>query len=90
VLRVAIVELINGSTIELKRPQQAGINEFSQRAVDRCRTDVVLLTTPGQAIDQFIGIKVIVFFENRFDQKLALTGLSQPTGLQVLLESLLR
>lgn len=89
-LGISVIQFVDGATVKLKAIQKTGINEFSERSVNGGRADVVLLATPGQPINQFIRIEVIVFLENRFDQELALVRLPQTAGLKVLLKPLLR
>mgnify|MGYP001186759862 CR=1 FL=1 len=80
-LRVAVVQLVNGSPIKLKTLQQPGINEFSECAIDRCRADIVFFTTAGKPVDQLIGVKMIMLCENCFDQEFSLARLSKATAL---------
>jgi hypothetical protein len=90
VLRVSVIQLVDGSPIKLKTLQQACVNEFPKRPIDSRGTDVVLLATAWQTINQLVGIKMVVLLENSLNEKFSLAGLSQPASLQVLLEPLAR
>ncbi len=81
VLGIAIIEFVNGSAIKLETLEQARIDEFSKRSIDRRGTDIVRLATTGQSIDQLVSIEMIMLAKNGVNQKLSLTGLTQSACL---------
>ena len=90
VLGVAIIVFVDAAAVEFKTPQQAGIDELFQRAVDRRAADVVVFAFPGKLIDELVGVEVFVMAEDLFDQVSTLLSLSQPAAEQVFLETLHR
>lgn len=81
VLRVAVIQFVDRTAIELKTLQQSCINEFSQGPVNRGGADVILFPSTGQTVDQLIGVEVIVLLKDRLDQEPPLRGLPQAAGL---------
>ena len=51
VLWIAIIVLVNGTSLELEAPQQASIYEFFERSIDGRPAYVVRLTLAGQLLD---------------------------------------
>ncbi len=90
VLRIAIVELVDRPAIQLKTLQQSGIDEFTQRPVNRRGADIVLFAATGQSVNQLVGIKMVMLLKDSVDQEFSLTRLPQTASLQVLFEPLLR
>lgn len=89
VLRVPIVQFVDGTPVKLKTLQQTSIHELTKRSVHCGGTDIVFLSTSRKTIDEFVRVKMIVFLKNCVDQELSLIRLTQASGLQVFLEPLL-
>ncbi len=89
-LWIAIVVLIDPSSAEYHPSQQARLNQFVQRPVDRGPTDFSACFLLGQIINQFFGIKMVVPLKDMLDQHLPLLRDPLPFTLQILGKPLLR
>lgn len=83
VLGVAVIVLVNPASAKVHRPQQTGIHQFLERAVDGRPADAFALDL-GTAENQFVGIEMIVPLENMIDQLQPLLRDSLAPALQVL------
>ncbi len=90
VLGVAIIVLVDRAALELEAFQQSGVDKFTQRPIDRRTADIVLGPFARQAVNQFVGIKMVVMAKDLINQRFPLAGLSKPARLQILLKTLLR
>ena len=90
VLRVAVVVLVDGPAAERHLPQQAGFDQLVERAVDGRPADLLALVSAGEAVDQLVGVEVVVPLEDEVDQRPPLLRDPLAAALQVLLEPLLR
>ena len=89
VLRIAVVVLVDGSAAERHLSEEAGFDELVERAVNGGAADFVAIFAAAQAIDQLVGIEVVVAGEYVIDEGPALLRDSLAATLQILLESLL-
>ena len=85
---VPVIKLVDRSAIELKAAEQACVDKFLERPVDRRTRDIIGVALAGQLVDQLIGVKVLMLTEYPLHQKTPLVGVPQPSTLQVLLEPL--
>ena len=76
VLRVSVIQLVDGSPVKLKTLQQACINKFPKSSVDGRGADVVICATAWQTVNQLVSIKVVVLLEDSLDEKFSLAGLT--------------
>lgn len=90
VLRVTVIVFVDRASLELEAFQQPGVDKFTQRTIDRRAADIVLGPFARQAVNQFVGIKMVVMAKDLIHQRFPLAGLSKPTRLQILLKTLLR
>jgi len=90
VLGIAIVVFVNRPAIQFEFPQQTGIHEFSQGAIDGRTADVSGVSFGGQLRNKLVGIEMLVMAEDKLDQDPPLLGIPHPATLEVLRESLLR
>src|SRR5262245_47074598 len=89
VLRIAVVVLVNGPATEGHLPKQARLHEFVEGAIDGRPADSVGLVPAAEAVDQFVGIEMVVPGEDKVHECPPLLGDTLSAALQILLESLL-
>jgi hypothetical protein len=90
VLRVAVVVLVDGAAAEGHPAEEACFDQFVERAVDGGPADFVAQFGAGKVGDQFVGVEMVVPFEDMVDQRAPLLGNPLAAALKVLRESLLR
>ena len=69
VLRIPIVVLVDRPPAQIHPSQQARLDQFVQRAINRRPTDLLSQVEPRQIGDQLIGVKVVVPLENKIDER---------------------
>lgn len=84
VLRVAIVVFIDRAAVEREAAEQAGVDEFIQRAIDRRPTDVVRVAGWRQLFHQLIGVEMFMPAEDVIDQRQPLLRDAHPFALKKL------
>ncbi len=89
VLRVAVVVFVDGSAAEGHLAKEAGFDQLVECAVDGGAADFVAVFATAQAVDEFVGVEVVVAREDVVDQGPALLCDPLAAALQILLESLL-
>ncbi len=90
VLRVAVVVLVNTSTVQLETSQESRIDKFFQSAINGRPRYVVGTPFPWELVHQLVGVEMLVVAEDSFNQETPLFGISLPTALQILFETLNR
>lgn len=90
VLRVSIIVLVYGPAAKGHFAEQPGLDQFIQSAVNGGPADAVAVVPLGEAVDQLVGIKMIVPLENMIHQGTSLLGNPLPTDLQIFLKPLPR
>jgi hypothetical protein len=90
VLGIAVVVFVNGPAVQFEFPQQTGIHELGQGAIDGRTAYVSRFSLGGKLRNKLVGIEVLVMAEDILDQDPPLLGVPHPATLEVLRESLLR
>jgi hypothetical protein len=90
VLRIAIVMLIDAPPIEHEPPQQTGIHELIQSAINGRATDMSWLARLGKLLHELLGIEMLVPTEDMLNEVLPLLRDPHSAALQELVEPLLR
>src|SRR5690349_3010437 len=68
VLRIAVVVLVDGPAAERHLAEEPGFDQFVERAVDRGPADFFFVYTAAEAIDQLVGVEMVVTLEDVVDE----------------------
>jgi len=79
---VAVVVFIDASGTQGHPPQQPGIDQFIERAIDRRPADLSGRQQRAEVIEQFLNVEMVVVAEHLVDDQLPLRGQSFAGGIE--------